>query len=364
MNQKMRIVIAGGGTGGHLYPGIALAKAFQNRLKDAQILFIGTEKGIESKIVPGEGFTLKTIEVEGWVGKKRMILLKTLIRFPKSLAQSYRLMRTFEPDLVIGVGGYASGPVLMMAVFLKIKRIILEQNVIPGLTNKILGYFVHQIFGSFEGSKAYFPRRKFFFSGNPVRKEILTIRARKEPGELTILVFGGSQGAHSINQAVVEALDHLKKETRFSVQWIHQTGPADFQWVKEQYEARKIPANVEPFIYQMARAYESADLVVCRAGATTLAELTACGKPAILIPFPFAAHHHQEKNAYFLKKMGAVEVIDQQMLNGQALTRKITEIFLTPGQMSQMSEKSAALGKKDASEAIVDRCLQLGWAHV
>ncbi|MBI1821082.1 MAG: undecaprenyldiphospho-muramoylpentapeptide beta-N-acetylglucosaminyltransferase [Nitrospirae bacterium] len=360
----MKIVIAGGGTGGHLYPGIALAKAFQNYFKGVQILFIGTEKGIESRVLPGEGFTLKTIEVEGWIGKNRMTLLKTLIRFPKSLGQSYRLLKAFRPNLVIGVGGYASGPVLLVAAFLKIKRIILEQNVIPGLTNKILGHWVHQVFGSFEGSKAYFPRKKFFFSGNPVRKEIINIRAGKESGELTLLVFGGSQGAHAINQAVVDALDILKKDPRLSIQWIHQTGPKDFQWVKEQYEAKKISARVEPFIFNMAQAYETSDLVICRAGATTLAELTACGKPAILIPFPFAAHRHQEKNAYFFKKMGAAEVIDQADLDGRLLAKKIEGIFLTPNQMNLMAEKAAALGKKDAAEAIIDRCLQLGLGHV
>ena len=190
----MKIVIAGGGTGGHLYPGIALAKAFQSRFKDIQVLFIGTEKGIESRILPREGFTLKTIEVEGWIGKKRMTLLKTLLRFPKSLLQSYRILKAFHPDLVVGVGGYASGPVLIMAFFLKIKRVILEQNVVPGLTNKILAYFVHQIFASFEGSKAYFPKRKFFLSGNPIRlvNRMGSLTSPKDKHRHLTLFFFGS----------------------------------------------------------------------------------------------------------------------------------------------------------------------------
>ncbi|MBI1819900.1 MAG: UDP-N-acetylglucosamine--N-acetylmuramyl-(pentapeptide) pyrophosphoryl-undecaprenol N-acetylglucosamine transferase, partial [Nitrospirae bacterium] len=261
----MNVVIAGGGTGGHLYPGIALARAFQLRFPDCAILFIGTERGIESRILPKEGFALKTIEVEGWVGKREGALLRALLNFPKGLIQSFRLLKTFRPDLVIGVGGYASGPVLLMSVILKIKRIILEQNVTPGLTNTILAHFVHQVFASFEKSSDYFPKRNFFFSGNPVRKEISALSSKKDSGGRTVLVFGGSQGAHSINLAVIEALDILNGREDLPIRWIHQTGQPDFARVKAEYEARKIPAMVEPFIYDMAKAYESADLVICRA---------------------------------------------------------------------------------------------------
>jgi UDP-N-acetylglucosamine--N-acetylmuramyl-(pentapeptide) pyrophosphoryl-undecaprenol N-acetylglucosamine transferase len=360
----MKIMIAGGGTGGHLYPGIALAKAFRGRFARCEILFVGTEKGIESRILPREDFPLKTIKVEGWIGKKFWTLIKTLFRFPGSLAESFRLLKEFRPDLVIGVGGYASGPVLMMATLLNMKRIILEQNVIPGLTNKVLGKYVHQVFASFDGSRSYFPQERFFCSGNPVRREILTLSGKKEKPGMTILVFGGSQGAHSINQAVVEAFDVLAGEGTPSIQWIHQTGPQDFTWVREEYEKRKISAKVEPFIYDMATAYASADLVVCRAGATTLAELTACGKPAILIPFPFAAHHHQEKNALYLKKKGAAEVIEAKSLSGRILAGRIKEILFSTPKMKEMSEAMFSLGKKDASEAIIERCLSLDLIHV
>ncbi len=360
----MNVVIAGGGTGGHLYPGIALARAFQLRFPDCAILFIGTERGIESRILPKERFALKTIEVEGWVGKRGIALLRALFHFPKGLIQSYRLLKAFRPDLVIGVGGYASGPVLLMSVILSMKRIILEQNVTPGLTNTILAHFVHQVFASFEKSSDHFPKRNFFYSGNPVRKEISVLSPKKDSGKRTVLIFGGSQGAHSINLAVIEALDILKGREVLPIQWIHQTGQPDFARVKGEYEARKIPAVVEPFIYDMAKAYESSDLVICRAGATTLAELSACGKPAILIPFPFAAHHHQEKNARFLKEMGAAEVLEPPDLNGKALANMIVQILFPGEKLAQMSEKMRGLGKKDAAENIIERCLRLRLAHV
>ena len=360
----MKIIIAGGGTGGHLYPGIALARSFQGRFQKCEILFVGTEKGIESKILPREGFPLRTIKVEGWIGKKSAALIRALFRFPASLLESYRLIKEFGPDLVVGVGGYASGPVLVTAVLMNIKRIILEQNVIPGLTNKVLGKFVHQVFASFDGSRPYFPEQKFFYSGNPVRKEILSVSGKKEGEGITILVFGGSQGAHSINQAVVEALDLLGEDHFSSIRWIHQTGPHDLEWIREAYAKRKISAEVEPFIYDMARAYALSDLVICRAGATTLAELTACGKPAILIPFPFAAHNHQEKNALYMKKRGAAEMIGAKNLSGNSVAKQIGEILSSSEKMKEMSRAMFSLGKKDAAELIIERCLSLGLIHV
>lgn len=360
----MKVMIAGGGTGGHLYPGIALARAFQTRFAKCEILFVGTERGIESKILPREGFPLRTIRVEGWIGKTFWALIKTLIRFPQSLAESHRLLREFHPDLVIGVGGYASGSVLLMATFLKLKRIILEQNVIPGLTNKILGKFVLQVFASFEGSQPYFPKKSFYYSGNPVREEILALPEKKAGQKTTILVFGGSQGAHSINQAIVDSLDILAKDDTLSIQWIHQTGPLDLNWVKSEYEKRNATAEVVPFIYDMAGAYASSDLVICRAGATTLAELTACGKPAILIPFPFAAHNHQQKNALYMKKSGAAEMIETNDLNGKTVSERIRLILGSAHKMKRMSEAMHSLARKNASELIIDRCLKLGLIHV
>ncbi|MFI5303379.1 MAG: undecaprenyldiphospho-muramoylpentapeptide beta-N-acetylglucosaminyltransferase [Nitrospiria bacterium] len=360
----MKIMIAGGGTGGHLYPGIALARTFQSRFPMCEILFVGTEKGIESKILPREGYPLRTIKAEGWIGKKFWTLLKALMKFPESLKESFSLLKEIRPDLVIGVGGYASGSVLMMASIMNLKRIILEQNVIPGLTNRVLGKCVHQVFASFEGSRPYFPGKNFFYSGNPVRKEILTLSGKKEGRGTTILVFGGSQGAHSINQAVVESLDILAEVNFPPIQWIHQTGSQDANWVKEEYEKRKISSEVVPFIFDMAKAYWTSDIVICRAGATTLAELTACGKPAILIPFPFAAHNHQEKNALYMKKLGAAEMIDSSHLNGKTVSERIMDILGSSQKMKSMSDAMHSLARTNASESIIDRCLQLGLIHV
>jgi UDP-N-acetylglucosamine--N-acetylmuramyl-(pentapeptide) pyrophosphoryl-undecaprenol N-acetylglucosamine transferase len=360
----LKLLIAGGGTGGHLFPGIALAKAFQNQFSESEILFVGTEKGIESKILPREGFSLKTIHVEGWIGKRIWRLLLTLFKFPRSLAESFILLKEFRPLLVIGVGGYASGPILFMATCMGIKTIILEQNVIPGLTNKILGKWVHQVFGSFEGSRSYFPEKKFCYSGNPVRKEILTVAKKESEETVTLLVFGGSQGAHSINMAIVDSLDYLGKRERTSIRWIHQTGVSDLDWVSKAYHDKGFSAEVEPFIYDMAKAYASSDLVICRAGATTLAELAATGKPSILIPFAFAAHHHQEKNAIYLKEMGAAEMIEPNRLSGRAVADKIIELLSSKEKMKKMAEVMVSLGKRDAAERIIGRCQQLGLIHV
>ncbi|MBI1822645.1 MAG: undecaprenyldiphospho-muramoylpentapeptide beta-N-acetylglucosaminyltransferase [Nitrospirae bacterium] len=360
----MRLLIAGGGTGGHLYPGIALAKAFQNQFSKCEILFVGTEKGIESRILPREGFALKTIHVEGWIGKKFWTLFRALFRFPFSLVESFRLLKEFAPGLVIGVGGYASGPILLVASFLGFKTVILEQNVIPGLTNKVLGRWVNQVFASFEGSRSFFPQKNFCYSGNPVRREILAIVEKKREDQATILVFGGSQGAHSINRAVVESLDYLDQSEKLLIRWIHQTGAQDLDWVRKAYHEKSFSAEVEPFIYNMAKAYAASDLVICRAGATTLAELAASGKPAILIPFPLAAHHHQEINASYLKKMGAAELIEPAGLSGKFLAEKIREILISGEKMKEMSDAMLALGKNDASEKIIERCLQLGLIHV
>ena len=360
----MKIIIAGGGTGGHLYPGIALAKGIQERFPGSIVQFVGTQKGIESKIVPNEGFPLKTIRVEGWVGRSFLNRLKALLKIPQSLIQSFRILRAFDPDLVIGVGGYASGPLLLSAILTRRKTVILEQNVIPGLTNHFLGNWVCQIFGSFEGSRPYFPASRFCFSGNPVRKEILSLSSRPDREPATVLVFGGSQGAHAINAAVVDALDILRRDGAREIRWIHQTGAADAEWVRAEYRKRNIQAEVEPFIFDMARAYAESDLTVCRAGATTLAELSAFGMPAILIPYPRAAHRHQEKNALHLKGAGAAEVINPDQATGPVLADRIRELLESKEKRARMSAAMASLGRRDATEQIIDRCLSLGLIHV
>lgn len=359
--EGVKVVIAGGGTGGHLYPGIALARAIQARIPGSEIYFMGTKKGIESRILPREGYPLKTIDVEGLVGKKWTDRVRSIFRFPLGLFQSFLFLKSYRPDLVVGVGGYASGPVLLTASLLGIRRVILEQNVIPGLTNRVLARLVHKIFGAFDGSRDHFPPKKFFHSGNPVRKEIRSGSEKKEEGNV-ILVFGGSQGAHAINSAVIDALPLIGRKEGF--RWIHQTGPADLERVSAAYASLGIPARVEPFIFDMATAYSEADLVICRAGATTLAELTACGKPALLIPFPLAAHNHQEENALYLERIGAAEVILQRNLSGKVLAGRVEAILSDTEKRSAMAARMRSLEKKEASETIIEECLRTGLIHV
>ena len=356
----MQVVIAGGGTGGHLYPGLALAKELKHREEGIQITFVGTARGIESKVLPREEFPLELIRVEGLLGKGIIKGLGVIIHLPLSLWDSFRILKKQNPALVIGVGGYASGPLLMAATILRKRRMILEQNVIPGMTNRLLGPWMHQVVVSFEESRLYFPRGKVAVFGNPVRRELLQ-QAEGDAGpkgKKTFLIFGGSRGAHTLNRAMVEALDLFKKEGE---NWriIHQTGEADFSWVKQQYEEKGIPARVEPFLFDMGAAYGQADLVVSRAGATTVAEITACGLPAILVPFPYATHDHQRKNAKVLEQAGAALVMEDQQLNGTVLGQEIISLMRDVPRLKQMGSMSRSLGHPQAVTEIADLCFSM-----
>lgn len=354
------MIIAGGGTGGHLFPGIAIAEEFLHRNRDDRILFVGTNKGIEKKVLGDLGFLLQTIDIEGIKGKKWKNALGALLRIPRSLIQSFRIINRFSPALVIGVGGYASGPVVLAARLLGIPTAIAEQNALPGLTNRILGKMVDRIFVSFAQTERCFQAHKVMVSGNPIRQRFFMEKKRPERKNhpFTILVFGGSQGAHAINQAVLEALDNLEPQ-RDRLQIIHQTGGKDLDSVAKAYEARGITAEVMPFIMDMAAAYQRADLLVCRAGATSIAEITAAGKAAILIPFPFAVEDHQTKNAEVLVQAGAAEMIPEKELTGVRLAATIQRYYENPTCIREMEIRSAGLGNVRAAADIVDACLAL-----
>ncbi|MBU1149559.1 MAG: undecaprenyldiphospho-muramoylpentapeptide beta-N-acetylglucosaminyltransferase, partial [Proteobacteria bacterium] len=290
------MIIAGGGTGGHLFPGIAIAEEFLRRDPQNHVLFIGTERGLEKKILGRMGFPLRILKVEGLKGRGALRTAAALLKIPGSLIASFRIIRDFCPDVVIGVGGYASGPAVLAARLMGVKTAIAEQNAIPGLTNRILGRFAQKIFLAFSASKQWFPAGRTRVTGNPIRAAFFEEKTedRKKDRRFTLLIFGGSQGAHAINRFVIESLDGLlplKDELRF----IHQTGEKDREIVAAAYLERGMEAEVSPFIVDMATAYRSADLLVCRAGATSIAEITAGGKAAILIPFPFAAADHQTR---------------------------------------------------------------------
>ncbi len=356
----MRVVIAGGGTGGHLFPGIAVARELIKRTDGAEVIFVGSERGIESRIIPKEGFDLKFIRTEGLVGKGLLDTLSSAARIPASLKDSFAILRDIKPDLAFGVGGYSSGPLMMSAVLMGIPTMIHEQNTVPGLTNKILGRFVDTIALTYHESMSSFPKEKVFLSGNPVREEIL--KGDKARGyetfsldrELfTIFVFGGSSGARHINKAVTESLKHLE-EYREDIQFLHQTGEADLVPVREMYHSMGFKGTVISFAHEMADAYAIADLVISRAGATTLAELAACGKPAILVPYPYAAGKHQESNARKFVDIGAAQMILDEDLSGKRLSESINGLLGNPDVIRKMERTIRSLGGKDPAKIIIE----------
>lgn len=361
----MKIVIAGGGTGGHVYPGIAVAKAFKKELANAEIVFIGTPEGIESRVVPKEGFEIKFIRSEGIVGNDAYRMIRSAFKLPLSMKDSYLILKSLRPDVVLGVGGYSSGPALLTAFLMGMPTIIHEQNTVPGLTNKILGKFINIVAVTYFESVDFFPKDKTYITGNPIRDEIL--RGDRDRGyktlgldrELfTIFVFGGSSGASSINKALNEALVYLE-DFKDHIQFLHQTGEKDFDFVRGFYNARGFRGTVIPFLHEMADAYAVADLVVSRAGATTIAELTTCGKAAILIPYPFAAGNHQKANAEKLWDLGAAQMILDSELNGSTLSSVIRHLFNDPDLISEMEMTSRSIGRPDATKKIIELIVSL-----
>ena len=356
----LRMVIAGGGTGGHLFPGIAVAEEFLRRNPGNRILFIGTERGLEKKVLDGLGLALKTIPVEGIKGRGPARAAGALAKIPAGLAASFRILRAYRPAIVLGVGGYASGPAVLAARIMGTATAIAEQNAFPGLTNRMLGRFADRIFLSFAASQRWFPARRTQITGNPIRAAFLEERppeGRNDP-RFTVLIFGGSQGAHAINRFVGEALDdlrHLQDRLRF----IHQTGEKDREVVAAAYREGDFVAEVSPFITDMAAAYRAADLLICRAGATSIAEITAGGKAAILIPFPFAVNDHQRANAEILARAGAAEMIAEKDLSGELLASVIERLSRNPGTVRKMEAAARALGNRHAAADIVDACLAL-----
>jgi UDP-N-acetylglucosamine--N-acetylmuramyl-(pentapeptide) pyrophosphoryl-undecaprenol N-acetylglucosamine transferase len=301
-NGKQRIVIAGGGTGGHLFPGIAIAEAFIKRNPENRVIFISTGKPFEVSVLEEKKILLKTITVEGIKGRGIVNQIISVSKIPKGLFESMLILKDFRPNLVVGVGSYSSGPVVLGAWLMGIKIVLHEQNILPGITNRILSYLADRIYISFKDTQADFDPQKVRFTGNPVRNEILCFAMEESEisgsvqGKLfTILIIGGSQGAHSINIAVMDALKFLKEKDIFF--FIHQTGANDEEEVKNAYRKEGIAGTVKAFFNDMGQQYSNADLIICRAGATTVAELTAIGKGALLIPYPFAADDHQVLNA-------------------------------------------------------------------
>jgi UDP-N-acetylglucosamine--N-acetylmuramyl-(pentapeptide) pyrophosphoryl-undecaprenol N-acetylglucosamine transferase len=364
-NRPLRIVIAGGGTGGHLFPGIAVAQEFETRNAANRIIFVSTGNPLEKSVLSKTGYTLQTITAAGIKGRGLWNQLKSVAKIPKGILEANRILKNFSPDLTVGLGSYSAGPVVFAAWLRRIPIVVHEQNILPGITNRILSRFANRIYISFENTKSNMDSRKVQWTGNPVRRELLEYSDHHAEGEsddsgnglFTILIIGGSQGAHRINTAVIEALGHL--EDKEHLHFVHQTGAADEQPVKESYRRNHIRCTVQSFFDNMAELYSRADLLICRAGATTVAEITALGKAVIFIPFPYAADNHQVLNAGTLAENGAAEMIIEKDLSGQILSKKIAYYAAHKEALKVMAAKARRFGNPDAARNIVDDCYRL-----
>jgi UDP-N-acetylglucosamine--N-acetylmuramyl-(pentapeptide) pyrophosphoryl-undecaprenol N-acetylglucosamine transferase len=358
--KPLSIVIAGGGTGGHLYPGIAVAREILRRQPDARVTFAGTARGIEARVIPREGFQLDLLRSAGLKGMGPAAFARGLLLLPLSGLDGWRILSRRRPDVVVGVGGYSSGPVVLAAALRGIPTLLLEQNAVPGLTNRLLARFVTAAAVTFEPALDYFGRRGFV-TGNPVRPEFFDPAPDSSIGPPRILIFGGSQGAHAINVAMVEAAPRLAAHPgRMAI--THQTGERDVAVVREGYQRAGIEARVEPFLFDIDREMKAANLVVSRAGATTLAELAAAGAPALLIPLPTATDDHQRRNAEVLVAGGAAEMIEQKDLSGGSLADRILGLLSDHERLKAMSDGARRFASPDASSAIARRVLELAAA--
>ena len=362
--MALRVVIAGGGTGGHLYPGIAVAREVLARQPDAAISFAGTARGIEARVIPREGFPLDLIRSAGVKGKSLIDRARGAVLVPVGLLDGLAIVSRRRPDVVIGVGGYSSGPVVLAAALRGVPTMLLEQNAVPGLTNRLLARVVQAAAVTFDSTQAFFGS-KAFVSGNPVRPEFFAAAGPNQESALDdqatvtrVLVFGGSQGAHAINVAMVEAAAQLAAGGSH-LRLVHQTGERDVEMVRTAYRQAGFQADVEPFLYDMGRQLGSADVIVCRAGATTLAEITAAGKAAILIPLPTATDDHQRKNAEALAAAGAADVLLQNDLTGPLLAQRLLALAGDRQRRRHMASAAKSLAKPDAARVIVDRAMEL-----
>jgi UDP-N-acetylglucosamine--N-acetylmuramyl-(pentapeptide) pyrophosphoryl-undecaprenol N-acetylglucosamine transferase len=341
----MRVLIAGGGTGGHVIPALAIAHELKSRY-GAEVLFVGTARGIENRLVPQAGFGLMRIKVGALKNVGLMTRLRTLFGLPSAILEARKIIDVFGPDVVLGVGGYASGPAMAAAIMGKIPTLAFEPNLVPGFANRMVGRQVSAAAVHFEETQKHF--RNAQVVGVPVRAEFFRIAARAGAHPPTLLVFGGSQGAHAINQAMIGAVVEFQRQIP-GVRVIHQTGERDYNDVQAAYSKAGTAAEVSAFIDNMPQAFAQADLLVCRSGASTVAEVTAAGKPAIFVPFPQAADDHQRRNAEAIVAGGAAVLIPQAELTPEHLSRTVIELLSNPIWLKEMSERARALSHVDAA---------------
>jgi UDP-N-acetylglucosamine--N-acetylmuramyl-(pentapeptide) pyrophosphoryl-undecaprenol N-acetylglucosamine transferase len=348
----MRMVVAGGGTGGHLFPGLAVAECVA--ASDARrVLFVGSEYGIEARVIPRTRFAFRAVPIRGLRGRGWRGALQLAAQLPGATAKAWKILGEFGAEVVVGVGGYASFPVVVAAWLRRIPTVLLEQNAHPGMANRALARLARRVCTTFPEANAYFPADKVVLTGNPVRPFAAPATAPR--GGFTLLVFGGSQGAHRINEAMAGAAAVLR-EAIADLRVMHQTGAADRAALTARYAELGVAADVREFIEDMGAAYHAADLVVCRSGATTVAELTTLGKPSILVPYPFAADDHQRANATVVAERGAGVLILDRDLTGDGLAQTIIALARDRGRLTAMAEAARQLGVPDAAARVAATC--------
>jgi UDP-N-acetylglucosamine--N-acetylmuramyl-(pentapeptide) pyrophosphoryl-undecaprenol N-acetylglucosamine transferase len=355
--SRLSVVRAGGGTGGHLYPGIAVAREIVRRMPDAHVTFVGTSRGLEARVVPKEGFALEFVRTAGLKGKSALARVRGAAFLAPGCLDSVRALSKHRPQVVLGVGGYSSGPVVAIAALRGLPTMVLEQNAVPGLTNRWLARFVRAAAVTYEETLPYF-RGRGFVSGNPVRAEFFADGSAPEGTSPRVLVLGGSQGAHALNLALIGAVTRLL-EAIPGLQVMHQTGERDLNRVRHAYAAAHVAARSEAFLDPVAPEMTAADLVISRAGATTLAELAAAGRPAVLVPFAAATDDHQRRNAQVLERAGAAVIVDERGLSGEAIARVAAGILADAPRRQAMAQKMKSFARPDAASRIVDRLFAL-----
>jgi UDP-N-acetylglucosamine--N-acetylmuramyl-(pentapeptide) pyrophosphoryl-undecaprenol N-acetylglucosamine transferase len=357
----MRAILAGGGTGGHVIPAIAIAQELE-RCCNAECLFIGTARGLENRLVPNAGFPLKLVQVGALNRVGLATRLKTLFNLPGAVFSAARMMNEFQPDVVIGVGGYASGPAMLAAIVKHVPRVAFEPNVVPGFANRVVAHFVSAAAVHFKETAGYFHNP--FITGVPVRPAFFQI-ARKpyEQTSPTLLVFGGSQGARAINQAMMRALPQLTARVP-GLHVIHQTGERDYNGVQSAYVQAGVAAEVHKFIDDMPGFFERADLVLCRSGASTVAEIAAAGKPAVFVPFPLAADDHQRRNAEALERTGAAVVLEETKLDEVWLVDTVSALLEDPARLRTMSDAARSMAHPSAARDIAELAAKVAGVQI
>jgi UDP-N-acetylglucosamine--N-acetylmuramyl-(pentapeptide) pyrophosphoryl-undecaprenol N-acetylglucosamine transferase len=351
----MRAILAGGGTGGHVIPALAIAQQLQKDYA-AEVLFIGTARGIENRLVPGAGFQLRLVQVGGLNRVSLTTRLKTLFDLPRAVWESRRILSEFRPDVAIGVGGYASGPAMLAALLRRVPTLVFEPNFVPGFANRLVAPLVSGAAVHFAETGRHF--RHCQVTGVPVREAFFHIANRPANIEPTLLVFGGSQGAHALNQVVMDSVADLRARVP-GIHIVHQTGERDYNDAQAAYANLAGSVEVHRFIDDMPGGFARADLLICRSGASTVAEVTAAGKPAIFVPFPRAADDHQKRNAEALERAGAAAMLEESKLNRATLVEVVSSLFSDPSRLQKMGEAARKLSHPDAARDIAAMAARL-----